>query len=254
MNEDVILYDSVGIESSDSSIEVSHSDTSSEEVLIDDSNYSSLENSEDSSISNDLVESEEVSEEESEENSVDELKEEPTSTVIQVKENNESETGYDITELDVESLNNMSSAYLEAMQTVSPTTNDYYTWIDSDIIDYFSGIMANKPFNSYQACHLRHWVQNTQYYSYYDDYYYLWYDLDNNNNYVEVVRYNGQSNYVVNWGSGSVLNSSITYGSGDNQSDLRKGVSYVQEMAFLSVLAGVLVLYVVHAFFRHLKS
>lgn len=240
MDENVILSDTVNSESIDSNSEVSNSDSPNEEVLIEDSS-SSEENLVDDSFSD-------VSED------VEETKEEPTSTVIQVKENVESETGYDITELDVESLNNMSSAYLEAMQTVSPTTNDYYTWIDSDIIDYFSGIMANKPFNSYQACHLRHWVQNTQYYSYYDDYYYLWYDLDNNNNYVEVVRYNGQSNYVVNWGSGAVLNSSITYGSGDNQSDLRKGVSYVQEMAFLSVLAGVLVLYVVHAFFRHLKS
>lgn len=240
MDENVILSDSVNSESIDSNSEVSNSDSENEEVLIEDS-FSSEDNL-------GVDSSSDVSED------VEETKEEPTSTVIQVKENEESETGYDITELDVESLNNMSAAYLEAMQTVSPTSNDYYTWIDSDILEYFSGIMANKPFNSYKACHLRHWIQNTQYYSYYDDYYYLWYDLDNNNNYVEVVKYNGQSNYVVNWGSGTVLNSTISYGSSDNQSDLRKGVSYVQEMAFLSVLAGVLVLYIVNAIFKHLKS
>ena len=212
----------------------------------------------DEDLSNNSVGSSETDLKDSDNSVVEEVqveeKEEPSSTVIQVKENEDSESGYDITELDVESLNNMSAAYLEAMQTVSPTSNDYYTWIDSDIADYFAGIMANKPLNSYQACHLRHWVQNTQYYSYYDDYYYLWYDLDNGNDYVEIIRYNGQSNYVVNWSSGQVLNSSITYGSSDGQSDLRKGVSYVQEMSFLCVLACVCVLYIVHAIFKHVAS
>lgn len=235
MNEDILLTESD-----------SQSNSESVEVLPSDNEVSS---SVDEELSNNSVGSSE------EENVIsDNSKEEPTSTVIQVKENENSENGYDITELDVESLNHMSAAYLESMQTVSPSSNDYYTWIDSDILDYFSGIMANKPFNSYQACHLRHWIQNSQYYSYYDDYYYLWYDLDNSLDYVEVVKYNGQSNYVVNFGNGALLNSTITYGSADNQSDLRKGVSYVQEMAFLSVLACVCVLYIVNAIFKHLRS
>lgn len=182
-----------------------------------------------------------------------EEEEKPTSTVIQVKPADNSE-GYETTELDVESLNFMAGSYVEELKTVNQGTNDYYAFIDEPIADYFAGIMAHYPLNEYKACHLRHWVQNTQYYTYYDDYYYLWYDLGHNNNYIEVVKYNGQANYVVNRSSGAVLNSTISYGSDVGQSDLRRGVSYVQEMAFLSVLAGVLVLYVVHAIFRHLKG
>lgn len=179
--------------------------------------------------------------------------EKPTSTVIQVKPADNSE-GYETTELDVESLNFMAGSYVEELKTVNQGTNDYYAFIDEPIADYFAGIMAQYPLNEYKACHLRHWVQNTQYYTYYDDYYYLWYDLGHNNNYIEVVKYNGQANYVVNRSSGEVLNSTISYGSEVGQSDLRRGVSYVQEMSFLCVLAGVLVLYVVHAIFRHLKG
>lgn len=179
--------------------------------------------------------------------------EKPTSTVIQVKPADNSE-GYETTELDVESLNFMAGSYVEELKTVNQGTNDYYAFIDEPIADYFAGIMAQYPLNEYKACHLRHWVQNTQYYNYYDDYYYLWYDLGHNNNYIEIVKYNGQANYVVNRSSGAVLNSTISYGSEVGQSDLREGVSYVQEMAFLCVLAGVLVLYVVHAIFKHLKG
>ena len=186
-------------------------------------------------------------------NSKEEPEEEkPSSTVIQVIEGDNGED-YEVKELDVESLNLMSGAFVDELKTINQGTNDYYDFIGSDVLNYFSGVMANKPLNEYQACHLRHWVQNTNYYSYYDDYYYLWYDLGNNNNYIELVRYNGSSNYVVNYSSGPVLNATIVYGSGDNQSDLRKGVSYVQEMAFLCVLGGVLVLYIVNAIFRHLK-
>lgn len=182
-----------------------------------------------------------------------EEEEKPTSTVIQVKPADNSE-GYETTELDVESLNFMAGSYVEELKTVNQGTNDYYAFIDEPIADYFAGIMAQYPLNEYKACHLRHWVQNTQYYNYYDDYYYLWYDLGHNNNYIEIVKYNGQANYVVNRSSGAVLNSTISYGSEVGQSDLREGVSYVQEMAFLCVLAGVLVLYVVGAIFKHLRG
>lgn len=187
-------------------------------------------------------------------NSKEESEEEkPSSTVIQVIEGDNGED-YEVKELDVESLNLMSGAFVDELKTINQGSNDYYDFIPSDVREYFAGVMANKPLNEYKACHLRHWVQNSNYYSYYDDYFYLWYDLGNNNNYIELVKYNGSSNYVVNYSSGAVLNSTISYGSSDNQSDLRKGVSYVQEMAFLCVLGGVLVLYIVNAIFRHLKS
>lgn len=236
MNEDNILHVEEFSQSPNGSAQVSDSVDEESQVL-----------DRTDEVAEDLKQDSEETEEETEE-------EKPCSTVIQVIENSDSDNGLDIVELDVDSLNIMSQSYVEQLQTVSPTSNDYYSYIDGDILEYFKGIMANKPLNSYQACHLRHWIQNTQYYSYYDDYFYLWYDLDKGNDYVEIIKYNGQSNYVVNWGNGAILNSTITYGSADNQSDFREGVSYVQEMAFLSVLACFCVLYIVNAIFKHLRS
>ena len=112
--------------------------------------------------------------------------------------------------------------------------------------------MALYPLNEYKAVHLRHWIQNTQYYSYYDDYYYLWYDYPSEDC-VEVIKYNGQANWVVNYTIQSDLNSNIVYGSFQGQSDFRKGVSYVQEIALLGSVGVVLVLYILSAFFRSLR-
>lgn len=178
----------------------------------------------------------------------------PSSTVIQVIE---TETGdLDITELDVNSLNIMSESYVEQMLAVTPTSNDYFDFIPDNILEYFSGVMAQYPLNNYRAYHLRHWLQNSQYYSYYDDYYYLFYDFggDSAEECLEIYKANGSSSYQFNWGTAEVLNASIMYGSDSQMSDFRKGVSYVQEMAFLSVLAGFLVLYIVNAIFKHLRS
>lgn len=192
----------------------------------------------------------EDSEEEQEEDS-------PSSTVIQVVE--DSETGeIDITELDVNSLNIMSQSYVESMLAVSPTSNDYYDFIPDDIREYFSGIMSQPEnyLNNYRAYHLRHWIQNTQYYSYYDDYYYLFYDFDGESaeQCLEIYKANGSSNYQFTWGTAEVLNSPIMYGNSSAMSDLRKGGSYVSEMAVLCSIAIVLLLYIIHAIFKHLAS
>lgn len=179
--------------------------------------------------------------------------EKPTSTVIQVVENKESETGYDITELDIESLNKMSESYVEAMLAVTPTTNDYYTFLGEDIESYFSGIMANYPLNEYRAYHLRHWIQNTSYSSYYDDYYYLYYDYPNTDC-IEVYKSYNASNYQVRYTTAPILSSTITYGSDEGLSDIRKGVSYVEGLSVCCVVAGLLVLYIISAIFKHLKG
>lgn len=184
----------------------------------------------------------EVSEEEEEEK--------PSSTVIQVIKDENSDTGYSISELDVTGLNDFVSRENE-LRSVNPTSNDYYTWLGSDIESYFSGIMANYPMNKYKAVHLKHWIQNTSYNSYYDDYYYLWYDYPSEN-VVEVYKQYNNSQYVVSYSTQRDLNASIVYGSEQGQCDLRKGVSYVQEMALLSAVACCLVLYILHAFFKHL--
>ena len=180
----------------------------------------------------------------------EEEEETPSSTVIQVTPDENSEDGYTISELDVNGLNAYISSQNELLG-VTPSSNDYYTFIEDDILEYFKGIMSLYPMNDYKAVHLRHWIQNTQYYSYYDDYYYLWYDFPELEC-VEIVKYNGQANYVVNWTTQYDLNSSIVYGSQVGMSDFRKGVSYVQEMGLLCAVGVCLVLYILHAIFKHL--
>lgn len=255
MNEDVIESTEQTTDSSDSVYEsveqvvedIQNSTITEEETSEDLNEQSELDLEEDSS------EVEETSEESEEEKTEDEK---PESTVIQVKEDETSETGYTTTELDVESLNIMSQAYVEQMLAVTPTSNDYYDFIGSDILEYFSDVMANYPLNDYRAYHLRHWVSSSQYYNYYDDYYYLFYDFngDSAEECLEIYKANNASNYRFNWGTAEVLNSSIMYGSGENMADLRKGVSYVQEMALLCSIGIVFVLFVLGAIFKHIRS
>lgn len=250
MNEDVIESTEQTTDSSDSVSE------SIEQVTedIQDTTITEEENSEDLSEQSELDLEEDSSEVESEEEETEDEK--PESTVIQVKEDETSETGYTTTELDVESLNIMSQAYVEQMLAVTPTSNDYYDFIGSDVLEYFSDVMANYPLNDYRAYHLRHWVSSSQYYNYYDDYYYLFYDFngDSAEECLEIYKANNASNYRFNWGTAEVLNSSIMYGSGENMADLRKGVSYVQEMAFLCSIGIVFVLFVLGAIFKHIRS
>lgn len=254
MNEDVIESTEQTTDSSDSVYE------SVEQVVenIQDTTVTEEETSEDLNEQSELDLEEDSSEVETSEESEEEKTEDekPESTVIQVKEDETSETGYTTTELDVESLNIMSQAYVEQMLAVTPTSNDYYTFIESDILEYFSSIMANNPLNDYRAYHLRHWISSSQYYNYYDDYYYLFYDYDGESSEqcLEIYKANNSNSYRLNWGSAEVLNASIMYGTETQQADLRKGVSYVQEMAFLSVIGIISVLYVLRAIFKHISS
>lgn len=202
-------------------------------------------------------ESEEVSEEESEEEIEEDSEEEtPSSTIIQVLENPDSDLGYDTIELDVESLNTMAGAYVEQMLAVTPTSNDYYAFIESPILEYMQGVLDNYPLNEYRAYHLRHYVSSSQYYSYYDDYYYLFYDFDDESaeQCLEIYKANGSNSYSLTWGTAEVLNASIMYGSSDNMSDIRGGVSHVETLALLSAIGVVAVLYVLNAIFRHIRS
>lgn len=183
----------------------------------------------------------------------EEVVDEPKSTVIQVVPDMESDSGYNTYELDVDSLNQFTQSYIEQSLAVTPTSNDYYTFIDSQVSEYFSGVMANYPFNEYKAYHLRHWVYNSQYSSYYDDYYFLYYDLPSDEC-IQIYKGYNSNQYVVTNGRAEILSSTITYGSDVGQSDLREGVSYVTWLSSLCVLGGVLVLYIVNAIFKHLRS
>ena len=175
----------------------------------------------------------------------------PSDTVIQVVPDETSENGYTINSLDVGELNEFISRENE-VRSVNPTSNDYYTFISGDIYDYFADYLANYPLNEYKACHLRHWIQNTQYSSYYDDYYYLWYDYPSTEC-IEIYKANNSSQYVLSRTTQTVLNATITYGSEQGNADLRKGVSYVQELALLGAVGCCLVLYILSAFFRALR-
>lgn len=199
--------------------------------------------------------SEDEVEEDSEEGSEEEVEEEtPSSTIIQVLENPDSDLGYDTIELDVESLNTMAGAYVEQMLAVTPTSNDYYAFIESPILEYMQGVLDNYPLNEYRAYHLRHYVSSSQYYSYYDDYYYLFYDFDDESaeQCLEIYKPNGSNSYSLTWGTAEVLNASIMYGSSDNMSDIRGGVSHVETLALLGAIGVVAVLYVLNAIFRHI--
>ena len=249
------------IEQSD---EVSNSDTTSseqssvpvEETIVSETSSDSDRADEQSELETDLNH-DEVNEtdnvEESEEES-EEVIETPSSTIIQVLENPDSDLGYDTIELDVESLNTMAGAYVEQMLAVNPTSNDYYSFIESPILEYLQGVLDNYPLNEYRAYHLRHYVSSSQYYSYYDDYYYLFYDFDDESaeQCLEIYKANGSNSYSLTWGTAEVLNASIMYGSSDNMSDIRGGVSHVETLALLGAIGGVAVLYVLNSIFRHI--
>ena len=177
----------------------------------------------------------------------------PSSTVIQVTENSDSDLGYDITELDVNAINSMAEQFVEKSLAVTPSSNDYYAFIDSTIADYFSGVMANYPLNEYRAYHLRHWVYNSSYSSYYDDYFYLYYDMPSTDC-IEIYKPHDSNAYQVSFTSAPLLSSTITYGSDEGLSDLREGVNYVSWLSALCVIGAICVLYIVNAIFRHIRS
>lgn len=201
------------------------------------------------------TDTEEDTEEETEEDSEEDTEEDsPSSTVIQVVENSDSDTGYDTIELDVESLNIMASAYSESLLSVSVTTNDYYAFIESPVLEYFQGVIDSYPLNDYRAYHLRHYVSSSQYYSYYDDYYYLFYDYDDESaeQCLEIYKANGSNSYSLTWGTAEVLDADILYGSDEYMSDLRGGISHVETLAILCAFGVVAVLYVLSAIFKHI--
>lgn len=250
MNESNNLLDKISSEHDNSDTEVSNSSTENE-VNFSIPSFEDVEQSGTTERSSDTqnLDIENTQSEEKEDLTTEE-EEKPSSTVIQVTPDENSDTGYTINELDVSGLNAFIQAENE-VRSVNPTSNDYYTFLGSDIEEYFSGIMANYPLNEYKAVHLRHWIQNTSYNSYYDDYYYLWYDYPSEN-VVEVYKQYNNSQYVVSNTTQRDLNATIVYGSSQGQSDLRKGVSYVQEIALLGAVGVCLILYILHAFFKHL--
>lgn len=176
-----------------------------------------------------------------------------TSNQIEIVQNTQEDNGdVSTTTLDIGQLNEFiaSENELRAMQIVNPGTNDYFDFMPETIEDYFAGIMDKYPTKDYYSYHLRHYISNGQYYSYYDDYYYLFPDLTTNECY-EVIKYNGQSNYVVNHTTGTPATASIEYGSAVGMSDFRRGVSTLETKVFLFVAALLCCYVVLHNLFAH---
>lgn len=177
-------------------------------------------------------------------------------TQIEVVQNSTDEESGEVstTSLDIGSLNEFfaSEEELRASQ-ISVGQNDYFDFMPENIEDYFAGIMDKYPLTNYYAYHQRHWIQNTQYYSYYDDYYYLFPDIVNHpNDCIEVIKYNGQSNYVVNHTTATRAQATIEYGSAVGQSDFRKGVSTVESKALLLAVGFVLCTWVLNNLWKHI--
>lgn len=188
------------------------------------------------------------------ENVSDSVEEKPTQLEVVSSAPSEDGTSSETTSLDVSSLNDFfaSEEELRASQ-ISVGANDYFDFMPETIQEYFAGIMDKYPFTEYYAYHQRHWLQNSQYYSYYDDYYYLFPDIVNSpNECYEIIKYNGQSNYVVNHTTSTRANATIEYGSGVGQSDLRKGVSTIESKALLFAFGFVLCSWVLSNLFKHI--
>lgn len=183
------------------------------------------------------------------------VSEDPTPTQIEVVQNSiDSDSGEtSTTSLDIGSLNDFfaSEEELRASQ-IQVGQNDYFDFMPDNILTYFEGIMDKYPLTEYYAYHQRHWLQNSQYYSYYDDYYYLFPDIVNHpNECYEIIKYNGQSNYVVNHTTATRAQATIEYGSAVGQSDFRKGVSTIESKALLFTCALLVCYVVLHNLFGH---
>lgn len=184
---------------------------------------------------------------------IQEVEEKPTQLEVVSSTPSTDGEGSETTSLDVGALNDFfaSEQELRASQ-IQVGQNDYFDFMPETIQDYFSGIMDKYPLNEYYAYHQRHWIQNSQYHTYYDDYYYLFPDLINNpTECYEVIKYNGQSNYVVNHTTASRANATIAYGSAVGQSDFRRGVSTLESKALLFTCALLVCYVVLHNLFAH---
>lgn len=185
---------------------------------------------------------------------VEEVEEKPTQLEVVSSVPSNDGSGSETTSLDVGALNDFfaSEEELRASQ-IQVGQNDYFDFMPETIQEYFAGIMDKYPLNEYYAYHQRHWLQNSQYYSYYDDYYYLFPDLKNNpTECYEIIKFNGQSNFVVNHTTATRANATIEYGSAVGQSDFRRGVSTIESKALLLAVGFVLCTWVLNNLWKHI--
>lgn len=139
---------------------------------------------------------------------------------------------------------------------------DYYSYLPTQIEDYFAGVLANMKDTDYVAFAYRHY--NSDSYNSYTDYYRLVYDVELNDGAlvsgiypcIEVSRgydYNSSYNQIE---TTYELTSppDFAYGSFDHLSDLRKGVSHDETYTFLFFAGFAVCSFVFHNLFISLRK
>lgn len=140
--------------------------------------------------------------------------------------------------------------------------SDYYSYLPTQIEDYFSGVLANMKDTDYVAFAYRHY--NSDSYNSYVDYYRLIYDVELSDGSlvsgtypcIEVSRsYDYSSSYnqiETTYELVSVPN--FAYGSFGHLSDLRKGVSHDETYAFLFFMGFAVCSFVLHSLFNSWRA
>lgn len=140
---------------------------------------------------------------------------------------------------------------------LSASYTDYYSYLPTQIEDYFSGVLANMKDTDYVAFAYRHY--NSDSYNSYVDYYRLIYDVELSEDSlvsgtypcIEVSRsYDYSSSYnqiETTYELTSVPD--FAYGSFGHLSDLRKGVSHDETYTFLFFAGFAVCSFVLHNLF-----
>lgn len=139
---------------------------------------------------------------------------------------------------------------------------DYYSYLPTQIEDYFSGVLANMKDTDYVAFAYRHY--NSDSYNSYVDYYRLVYDVKLNDGSlvsgtypcIEVSRGNDYGSSYNQIDTTFELTSvpDFAYGSFGYLSDLRKGVSHDETYTFLFFAGFAVCSFVLHNLFNSLRK
>lgn len=139
--------------------------------------------------------------------------------------------------------------------------SDYYSYLPTQIEDYFSGVLANMKDSDYVAFAFRHYTSDS--YNSYTDYYRLVYDVQLSDGAlvsgtypcIEVSRgYDYSSSYnqiETTYELTSVPD--FAYGSFGHLSDLRKGVSHDETYTFLFFAGFAVCSFVLHNLFISIR-
>lgn len=140
--------------------------------------------------------------------------------------------------------------------------SDYYSYLPTQMEDYFAGILANMKDTDYIAYYYRHYTADS--YSSYVDYYQLVYDVNLSSGVfisgdypcITVTRSYESSNSYHQYETTTHLSvvPDFSYGSFGHLSDLRRGVSHDETYTFLFIAGFCICSYVLHNLFSCLRK